>query len=141
MKTSRTKEPAHSHASSCSPAVKHRTSVLGALAGIAALVALGVVPAPASARSCGSLRAYYRDVSGSSFVQASSIDGEGLRCPRARHVAWDWARKSRLSGNPARTGAGFRCRYDRLGSDVGSVTCTYRLKSVTFDAYDSSGYH
>ena len=107
----------------------------------AVVAAVGVAPATASARTCGALRAYYKDVRGYSFVQASSIEAEGIHCPRARHVAWDWARKSRLSISPARTGAGFRCFYARIGNDVGSVSCTYRGKHVTFTAWDDSGFH
>lgn len=109
--------------------------------GVLAAVLLGLNAAPSLARSCGSLRATYRERGTTQYVQASSIQGEGLRCPRARHVAWDWARKSRLSGNPARTGAGFRCFYHRMGTDVGSVTCRWRRMTVWFDTYDSSGFH
>lgn len=111
--------------------------------GIACLtaVALALSPTAASARNCGNLRTYYRENGTRQWVGAMRIIGEGLRCPRARHVAWDWARRSRLSYRPATRGAGFRCHYNRAGSDVGTVVCIRGSMVVTFDAEDGSPYH
>jgi hypothetical protein len=92
-------------------------------------------------RACGTVRAYYSERGTSQYVEASDIIGSNVTCHVARHVARSWAHSSRLSIRPARHGAGFRCYYDREGSDVGSVSCFHREKEVDFDAYDSSPFH
>lgn len=117
---------------------------------VLALLALLVLPIDVSAqqtstakkRSCGSLQVRYREDNGAvSFIQVSNIRANNVRCGRARSVARTWARKSRLSGDPAYVARGYDCAYIRAGSDVGRTVCSKGSHSVRFGAYDSSPYH
>jgi hypothetical protein len=90
---------------------------------------------------CGAVRVYYRERGTRQYVEASRIRARHLHCHRARHVAYRWGKHSRLSGSPAQSAVGFRCRYDRIGSDIGKTTCRDYPGVVRFLAYDSSPYH
>jgi hypothetical protein len=107
----------------------------------AVLIALTISTTAIGASSCGTVKAYYHEHGTTQYVEASSIRASGVGCGRARGVARDWASRSRLSYKPASSGAGFSCRYNRAGSDVGSTTCRKGSASVRFGAYDSSPYH
>ena len=116
---------------------------------LAALLVLAVAAAVAvptqghvRSRFCGSLRVHYRDHRTRQAVVAHKIRTRGLHCGYARHVAHNWAEHSRLSYKPAHHAAGARCRYQRLGSDIGYTYCrTGRHHKLNFEAYDSSPFH
>jgi hypothetical protein len=110
---------------------------------VAALAVTASGPAGASTVArCGSLRAHYHERGTRQYVQATSIRARGLRCGYARHVTRKWGQHSRLSGDPADHAIGFRCHYERLGSDIGTTTCRGKKhRRVRFDAYDSSPFH
>jgi hypothetical protein len=94
-----------------------------------------------SSRHCGSLRAHYRDHGTRQYVQASHIRARGLHCGYSRRVARRWAQRAHRHYNPRHV-AGARCRYVRLGSDIGTTYCrTGRHHKLKFDAYDSSPFH
>ena len=105
------------------------------------LLALGLASSSNGSASCGSLRAYYSEHGTRQYVEASRIRATHLSCRTARRVARDWAADSRLSIDPADSGAGFPCTYHRLGTDVGTTTCRKGTHAVRFGAYDSSPYH
>ena len=46
-----------------------------------------------------------------------------------------------MSGHHTHHSLGFRCRFNRIGSDVANVACRDGRRKVYFDAYDSSPYH
>jgi hypothetical protein len=95
-----------------------------------------------SLRFCGKARAYYREHGTRQYVEVSKIRTHNLRCPRSRHVARKWARNTaRMGGSPAHRAARFRCRFERIGSDIGQVFCQKGTKGVRFREYDSSPYH
>jgi hypothetical protein len=108
---------------------------------VAVLLPLVFSSSSVAASSCGTVRAHYREHGTRQYVEASRIRATRLSCPRARGVARAWASGSRLSYDPADSGAGFDCTYHRIGSDIGTTTCRCGSHVVRFDAYDSSPYH
>jgi hypothetical protein len=51
----------------------------------------------------------------------------------AKAYRHNYAHPSRLQG--------FRCRWTRAGSDIGSAVCTKDKTTVSFGVYDSSPFH
>jgi hypothetical protein len=97
-----------------------------------------------AASTCGNVRAHYRERGTRQYVEASSIRARHVGCSRARRIARSWASKVPDYGfNPSLVhhAAGFRCRFKRIGSDVGETHCRKGIKRVGFGEYDSSPYH
>lgn len=107
----------------------------------AVALALSAGSAVAGGHPCGTVRAHYREHGTTQYVEASGIRARGLACRWARQLARRWSHYSRLSGYPDGDELGFRCRYHRVGSDVGRVGCRRGRSHVTWGAYDSSPYH
>ena len=102
------------------------------------------------ARSCGSLKAFYTDVDGSrQYAEAGNIKEAHVICGEARRIARDWGvneaelQVSGENGDPPLLSDidGFRCRYHRAGSDIGSTVCRQGRTVVSFGHYDSSPFH
>jgi hypothetical protein len=123
--------------------MKKRVPILFACAVTAALAALAVVAQGHDrARHCGTLRVHYSDHGTRQYTQASHIEARGLHCGYARDVARQWAKRSHGITRLPRHVAGARCRYVRIGSDVGTTYCrTGQHHKLSFDAYDSSPFH
>jgi hypothetical protein len=121
--------------------MKRSAVLLPVLLTSAAALAVTSQSSPA-ATSCGTVRTYYRDHGTRQYIEASSIRSRHFDCSRARYVAHRWARKTVDNDfRPARHAAGFRCRFERLGSDIGKVFCRKGSKHVSFGEYDSSPFH
>lgn len=110
---------------------------------------------PAEARwggACGSVREHYRDQGGGEYILAVKVVGREVGCRTARKVAHAYASRSHYARTrrdrertvrnrfPRAVGR-FRCSAEYLGSDIRAIACRDGDEEVSFDWYDSSGYH
>ena len=101
-------------------------------------------------RGCGTVKHRYSETGNiggkrtatAQYTEASHITATELGCGRAKAIVRRYLTTWRSYNHGPGRVKGYRCSYDRAGSDIGSGLCTRAERAaIEFDLYDSSPFH